>query len=78
MKCLYCGNGYVNVDETWSCKGSLSRTNWTPYRDYQSVKVAGVSCSGTKQKIVENWELSSAMRPKWKETMVTGCSNCRR
>ena len=31
MKCTNCGSDYVDLDETWSRKGSLQRNNWVPF-----------------------------------------------
>lgn len=31
MKCAGCGSGHVQLDETWTKKGSLTRGYWAPY-----------------------------------------------
>lgn len=32
MKCIGCGSSFVNLDETWTKKGSLNRTSWGPFK----------------------------------------------
>jgi hypothetical protein len=31
MKCVGCGSNHVNLDETWTKKGSLTRGKWAPF-----------------------------------------------
>ena len=31
MTCMGCGSSFVNLNETWTQEGSLSRFNWNPF-----------------------------------------------
>ena len=39
MKCSGCGSEHVNLDETWSQKGSLIRGTWAPFRQCSSAGI---------------------------------------
>ena len=59
MKCSGCGSDHVNLDETWSSKGSLTRGTWAPYRCnlYEGFQVEGycASCRANNSRNAFAW-----------------------
>ena len=82
MICSGCGRScHVNLDETWTRKGSLTRTSWTPF-DFAGKDITEgfcASCKSSNNSLSEfQWTKIGNVTPRdqlWKQAIVKDVSH---
>lgn len=77
MKCAGCGNDQVNLDETWTKKGSLSRGDYVPFRQgiYEGFQSGAycTSCMSNNSRSAYSWSPAANVSPRnqlWKQIVT--------
>ena len=82
MKCIGCGSDHVNLDETWTKRGSLNRGDYNPFRQgiYEGFHT-GTYCSScllNNSRSTYGWNTSTNVTPRnqlWKQIVTKDVPN---
>ena len=69
--CIGCGSAHVELDKTWSEKGSLVRTRWLPYPAYRNFtqgphtreNYCGMCGSSNNSRGIHSWTKRGNLQP---------------
>jgi hypothetical protein len=83
MKCRGCGSDHVNLDETWTKRGSLTKGGYNPFRQgiyegFQSGTYCSSCMANNNSRAACSWTTEANVTPRnqlWKQIIIKDVPN---